>query len=299
MKVLFVAIFIISICGTVSAAGDNNLKVTSTDPANNSVNFPTTKDITVKYSSSVTLGDKQPELISQSGKNVSTQSDIYNGILYIHHPKLEVSTKYNLNIPAGAFKDSNGNLCSSYLLTFTTSSLSINPKVTGSYPVNGSKNFPFKTDISIYYNKQVQLETNKAELVNSKGIKIPILISVNKKTVSVYHKTLTPNTYYKLTLFNGCIADMDGNYCFKYILSFKTMKKLPYLKVSDVTSNSAAMQTVKYKIPYILKNTGVAAAKNFKIRIYLTPSKSIKGIKYLIGEQLIKYLAPGKTIKLN
>ena len=297
--VLFIAVLSASICGTVSAAGNSSLKVTSTDPTNNSLKFPTTKDISVKYSSPLKLGNNKPELTSSTGRKVSLECNIYRSTLFITHPKLQAATKYTLKIPAGACEDLNGNLCSSYILKFTTSPLSLNPRVTGSYPVKGSKLFPVNSNIKIYYNKQVKLETNKAELINSKGIKTRILINVYKSTVVLSHTKLSSDTNYKLTLFPGCVADTDGNYCFKYVLFFKTKKKSPYLVPSDVTSNTASMQSFKYRIPYTLKNTGDAAAKNFKIRIYLTASKSIKGTKYLIGEQLISYLAPGKIIKLR
>lgn len=299
LKVLFIAVFIVAIFGHVSAAGNTSLKVISTDPTNNALMFPTTKDITVRYSSSVKFTDKKLELISSSGRSVLIQNNIYKGTLLIAHPKLQAATKYTLKIPAGAFKDLNGNLCGSYFLKFTTSSLSMNPRVTGSYPDSRSTNFPVKGSIKIYYNKQVKLETNKAELVNNKGIKSQFLIDVYKKTVSLSHLKLTSNTQYKLTLFPGCVADIEGNYCFKYVLFFKTKNKSAFLVPGGVTSNTASMQSFKYKIPYTIKNTGDAAAKNFKIRIYLTTSKSIKGTKYLIGEQVIKYLAPGKIIKLK
>lgn len=100
-------------------------------------------------------------------------------------------------------------------------------------------------------------------------------------------------TFLLVLMFCGAVSAFDQS------SSVISIKDGSYLVPFDVTSNSLSMVKKQYRLPYKLHNIGTKTARNFVIRIYLTPTKSLKGKKYLIGKQLIKSLAPGRTIKIR
>jgi len=190
------------------------------------------------------------------------------------------------------------------LLGAVSASSNVPPKVISTDPPNHAINFQTHQNIVIKYNEPIKLEVNEKSLISSKGAHVKTLSYVKGNLLIITHDTLQCSTKYTLTLNEGCVTNRAGIRSAKYVTILTTAKKSPYILPSNVLANTKTMRgfpdrPLKNYLRYQVKNTGTIAAQNYIIRIYLTPKKSLKGTRYLVGKQLISYLTPGKTINLR
>jgi outer membrane protein assembly factor BamB len=170
-------------------------------------------------------------------------------------------------------------------------------------PANKSKDVPLNQIIKVTFNRKILVGTtfNNITLKNSNGLSIDTKKTINNNVLTIQNAIGLFNQYtnYNLILPKSCVKDIYGQGLpISYTTSFTT-KKSSVLVPSNIIANSMTMRNKNYTLPYNLKNQGQIAAYNTTIKIYLTLTKSINSIKYLIGTQKIVKLIPGQSINLK
>jgi len=100
---------------------DNNIKITSIDPVNNSGNVSRDKIITVEFTELIKTGNMWIELKTATGTLIPITTTINGNTLTINHTNLLTpGTQYNLILHTGCVTDLAGNPLSLVSRTFTT-----------------------------------------------------------------------------------------------------------------------------------------------------------------------------------
>ena len=169
------------------------------------------------------LGSLSTQLISNSTFNATnflgitpqTTANFVMTDLGITYTK---NTSYNINLPSGFFKDSNGNALASSSLSFVTPTLG--PTYNSGNPTPGQTNFG-NTSVVLSFNRQILRGTSGTlKLYNGSGLVVSINatdttnITINDINCTVNLITyLRDNTNYYITIDSGFVQDNLGLPC--------------------------------------------------------------------------------------
>jgi hypothetical protein len=229
--------------------------------------------------------------------------EVKGNILTITHETLETNTKYTLTLEDGCVSNLAGDPSPKYITTFTTTKFSpyVIPQVISTIPAKNALNVSLYNPIKIKFNCPIEIAVNDKKLISSKGTNVPILSTANGNTLTItFAHHLELGTKYTLTLFDACVTNLIGDRSSKYVTSFTTTNiRSSIIIPSSIKANSMTMRNATNDLRYTVTNIGTGTAYNYNIKIYLTSNKSLNGTKYLVGNQLIKSLAPGHSLNLD
>jgi uncharacterized repeat protein (TIGR02059 family) len=246
-----------------STKGIGTAKVTSYFPNLGAVSVPTTSNIQLTYSDSISAGAGKIQLLQ--GSTVVEEVDIaaaaprivINGRTLTIDPTNNFlnNTTYSVVIPEGVLRDSVGNdvkgisqgewnftAFSSDPSALTVSSLS---------PTNGASNVSLTNELTVTFSKELSSAyiTGAVILKNANGVAIPatvLLNSTNNRQLRIIPLNgLTSNTTYTVDILGGFLRDNAGNlftglngansWTFRTLGSDTTA---PVLKTAKMYSNS-------------------------------------------------------------
>lgn len=287
-------------CGSATAVDvSSSPTVIRSDPVNNSVNVASNKVIKVTFSEQVKGGNNWIELKNSKGTNILISKYISGNVLAVKPVNALAESKYCLLLHTACVTDVTGHPLAATNINFTVGTPLT---VTSCDPSNNAINVQPGSAITVTFSKYIKTGTNFIELKASNGKLVNIIPSSSGKVLTINHPTiLAYNTKYTLLLHTGCVTDLAGNPLVGYGSSFTTL--VQGLVPSNIIANTATMRSYngkpRYQLPYVVTNYGKTTMYNRVVGIYLTPTKSLTGTKYLIGKQTIKSLAAGKYIKMN
>ncbi|MGF7118608.1 Ig-like domain-containing protein [Methanobacterium oryzae] len=210
--------------GSGSGQGIDNIapRITSTDPANNTVNIPANKQIKVTFHEPIKKGNMRVELKNSNGKIIPVTSSVSGNILTINHSALLAEGKYQLILHTGSITDLAGNP-----LAFWASKFSVGTslKIISSNPANNAVNVARNKVITITFNEPIKAGNMWIELKGSDGSTVPIYRIISGNTLTIKHSALLKaGTRYQLILHTGSITDLAGNPIAFKSTSFTTRK---------------------------------------------------------------------------
>ena len=184
-----------------------------TDPANNAVDVPLNKVISIVFNEKIRAGSQFGSITLQHGGvntpiTVNILGTSLNTLLITPLTNLLPNTNYILSIPVNAIQDYNGNIGNEFTLSFKT----INAlNVISTNPVNGAYYVVGNTPIKITFNKSIKTGPNYNLIVlkNSANVIMPITKTISDNVLTItptgnlipgtYTVTLPINSIYDLT----------------------------------------------------------------------------------------------------
>ncbi|MGP8023669.1 MAG: Ig-like domain-containing protein [Methanobacterium sp.] len=244
------------------------LKVTTTNPLENTTGVSLTSPVTVKFNENITAGSAFNGIYIKNlntGTVVSLASKMINGsTLTINMSNSRLfNDLYQVYLPAGAVKDLFGdNLTSAYNFTFTTIPLL---KVTNSNPLENATGVSLTSPVTVKFNDNITSGSNYngiyiENLSTGKLVTFSKKISGNILTFTMSSSRLYDNVY-RVYLPVGAVTDSFGdNLTSAYNFTFTT---IPLLKVT--TTNPLENATgISLTSPVTVKfNENITSGSNF------------------------------------
>lgn len=210
-----------------------NSHVTTVDPANNSLNIKSTKQIKVSFSNNIKKGTGWIQL-KNNKEYVNITKNINSNYLKVNHSKPLKSGKYTLILHTGAVETQNGRSLPLYVSKFTVDN--IPPKIRYSHPSNGYIGYSKQSGIYIKFNEAIQPGSNYKfiRVINLKtGKTSEIKIKIINNSLFIKNFGLrSGNTWYQVIVPSKSIMDMAGNnlntvYSFKFKTRLKDLQFSP------------------------------------------------------------------------
>ncbi|MCE5213663.1 MAG: Ig-like domain-containing protein [Methanobacterium sp.] len=211
--------------------------VTTSSPANNATGISLTSPITINFSENIAAGTNYSGIYvknTASGANVSITKTISGNTLTITQTNSRLyNTTYQVYIPAGAIKDSAGNILTTvYSYKFTTIPQTTDttpPTITKTNPTNNATGFSLTSPITINFSENIKAGPNYTGIY-IKNLTTGKIVSIASKTISgntltlkMTSSRLSKNTY-KVYLPAGAVTDAAGNSLTDYYtFQFKTL----------------------------------------------------------------------------
>ncbi len=198
--------------------------VISTNPAQNASGVERNPLVSFTFNENILQGTNFNNItISGSGAYLGAKS-ISNRVLTINTTAPNYNTQYTINIPAGAVKDSNGNNCEAYSLTFrtVTSQDNDNPYVIWTSPGNGTTGVERNRTVTFRFNESVVSGSNYNNITISGSGSYLGSQSLSGDTLTVNTTTPYYNTQYTIYIPQGAVKDSQGNPNTPYNLTFTT-----------------------------------------------------------------------------
>jgi methionine-rich copper-binding protein CopC len=199
-------------------------KVTSSNPANGTVNIPPNQVINVTFTEPIKIVHSSGiTLKSSNGTAVSFTTSINGNVLTITPTKLLTNdTKYNLTLNASSITDLAGNPLALWSSSFTVDPT---PKVTNINPTNGTTNIPTNKVITVTFSEPIKAGNMSIQLKNSNGTTVSFTTNIKGNTLTLTPTALLSNgTKYTLILHTGCVTDLVGNTLALTSTNFTTTK---------------------------------------------------------------------------
>lgn len=191
----------------------------STDPADNQINVPVDKTVTVKFSKDIAQGSNWADISLKAGDTVIAATNTISGDTLSLNPDSDLSqdTNYTVLVPAGAVKsvdqpgvpgdESTSDVSFGFLTGYP-------PAVTSSNPASGAVNVPINTIITVTYDENILPGDAFANItLTAPGPVVAPATVTNQNNVL----TITPasslqvNTTYTVTIPADAIKDAAGN----------------------------------------------------------------------------------------
>lgn len=254
--------------------------ITGSDPANNAVNVPLAKVITVNFNKDIKAGNNNIELKSSTGTIIPITISILGSVLTINHSGDFVSgTKYSLIFHTGCLTDLDGNLMKSTIRYFSTP-----PTVVSVNPADRSVNVPSNKVIKVTFSSTVQKSGNFWVELKSGGSIIPITKSLNGNVLTVTPKSALPEKAYRLILHTGCVTDLE-NHPLKLFVTTFSVGSSPYIKSGNPSKN--AVNVPRNKVITLTMNEAIKKSSKCWIELKSSTSKialtaSVSGNKLIL-----------------
>ncbi len=207
--------------------------VSSTDPYNNGYNIALDKTITVNFDKEIKAGENFDGISITNGGELNITKNISGKILTID-PAEDFSngTKYTVNIPAGAVKDSRGTGNSLYYFSFTTvaaagtsTTAPTGLNVSGADPADGAVKVSVNKTISIFFSNPVTQGQSFSGITftDDKNTAVECAKSLGVNTLTIDPAAdLAYRTTYKVTLPANAVRDSSGNNSGSLTITFTT-----------------------------------------------------------------------------
>jgi len=250
--------------GNVSAAVDNQSlqtpatahiipKISSIDPANNSVNVPTNKTIQITFNEAIKSGTKWIELKNSGGILTPITYSISNKVLTIT-PKTLTNGKYTLTLHSGSVKDLSGNNLAYWISTFTVGyNISIFDSTVGGNVLNNpaiSQKIP-RTNLS---NQIFQMTRHGSVILkfgNGNGPKVLISTGIHGNEPQANIAVMKYIEYIKNKQFNGTL------FVIPFDIPKDTALNTRYYNGLDPNRIANIKGTPSWKIVQFAKNNGI------------------------------------------
>jgi hypothetical protein len=143
---------------------------------------------------------------------------------------LNYSTNYTLTVPVAAVKDAAGNsLASSAKIGFSTEPKpdTVPPVITATKPINGEKNVPINSKITITFDEAIQAGDYAGGITIKKGTKsVNYTLTIVNNQLIITPGTLSPRSTYTVYIPKGAVKDNAGNsLSTTNTFSFATLRK--------------------------------------------------------------------------
>ncbi len=247
--------------GNVSASADNQtvqaphttLKISSINPANNSVNVPMNKTIKITFNNTIKSGSKWIELKNSKGTLIPINTSITGKILTIN-PKLLNYGRYTLILHTGSVTDLSGNNLEYWTSTFMVGyDISIFDSTVGGNVLNNpiiKQNIP-KTDLSNQIFQMTKYGSVIVKLGNGNGPKVLISVGVHGNEPQANIAIMKYLEIIKNKQFNGTL------YVIPFDIPKNTALNTRYYNGSDPNRIANIKGTPSWKIVQFAKNNGI------------------------------------------
>ena len=191
-------------------------------PVNGAVNVTSNLIINITFNENIKPGNNYIQLLSNNGTNVPFTESIQGNILIIKpESKFTNDNLYTLILHTGSILDIADNPLVLYKINF---SIGPDPTVKSVNPVKNAVNVPLNEKIKITFNENIKTGNNNIILETSKGIIIPLTVSINSNVLTLTPETdLTKGTKYTLILHSNSITDLSDNPLTLYTTDFTTI----------------------------------------------------------------------------
>jgi len=236
----------------------------STTPWDDSADFPADNNIKLEFNELVQAGSNGNIVISNGSDtrtiaiNDSSQVtfDGYTGVFINPTDDLIPNSQYNIKIDNGAITDLEGNAYAGISddTTLDFSTISSEPQLYSSYPLDGSTEFQMDRDIQLYFNELIK-PGSSGNIVISNGsdtrtiaINDASQVSFDNPGIVVINPIadLIPDTHYNIKIDSGAITDLAGHaytgISDDTVLDFTTIPGEPRLDVSIPGDDSIDFQ---------------------------------------------------------
>jgi methionine-rich copper-binding protein CopC len=299
---------------------DEAPSVTSTTPKSDATDVSLTSPIIINFSENILASTNFSNIYIKnliSGAYVSIASKTISGntLTITQTNPRKYGTLYQLYLPAGAVKDTNGNnLKAAYAINFTTiynTSDTTPPTITTTNPINNATGVSLTTPVTITFSENIVAGTNFS------GIYVKNLTTGN--TVSIASKTIVGNTLtikqtknrisnnqYKVYIPAGAVKDTSGNNLANaYYYTFKTVGGTVDTTPPKINSTNPANGSLGVSLTSAITinfNESILAGNNFS-GIYiknLTTGKTVSlGSKIINGSTLTLKMTYSRLSKNN
>ncbi len=192
-------------------------------PVNGAVNVTSNLIVNITFSENIKTGNNYIQLLSNNGTNVPFTESIHGNVLIIKpESKFTNDTLYSLILHTGSILDIVDNPLALSEISF---SIGPDPTVKSVNPVKNAVNVPLNEKIKVTFNENIKTGNNDIILETSKGIIVPITVSISSNVLTLTPKTeLTKGTKYTLILHSNSITDLSDNPLTLYTTDFITIK---------------------------------------------------------------------------
>jgi methionine-rich copper-binding protein CopC len=239
------------------AAGTGNIVIS---------NGSDTRTIALNDASQVTIG-----------KYFNTGA-VNNGFITINPAEdLILDSTYRIEIISGAITDTSGNAWGGFSDILSFSTISSNPRLSWSNPLDESTDFQADNNIELFFDEAVKPGSSGNIIIsNGTDTRTIAIHDANQVTFTDYGSVtvnpsadLIPGTYYHIKIDSGAITDLAGNpyagISDETTINFSTISSEPWLYWSSPQDDSADFQ-VDHNIELYF-NEGVQAGSNGNIVI--------------------------------
>ena len=250
--------------GNASASADNQtvqapvtqhttLKISSINPANNSINVPMNKTIKITFNNTIKSGSKWIGLKNSKGTLIPINTSITGKILTIN-PNLLNYGRYTLILHTGSVTDLSGNNITYWTSTFMVGyDISIFDSTVGGNILNNpiiKQNIP-KTDLSNQISQMTKYGSVIVKLGNGNGPKVLISVGVHGNEPQANIAIMKYLEIIKNKQFNGTL------YVIPFDIPKDTALNTRYYNGSDPNRIANIKGTPGWKIVQFAKNNGI------------------------------------------
>ncbi|SDW91348.1 Ig-like domain-containing protein [Nitrosomonas oligotropha] len=228
-------------------------RLTGSNPWDDSTGFQVDKNIELYFNEQVKSGGSGNINISNGSDTrtiaISDASQVtfdgYSGVIINPTTDLVPNTHYSIKIDNGAITDLDGNAYAgiSDETTLDFSTITSEPRLSGSNPGDNSTDFPVDSNIQLSFNEEVKVGSGGNIVLSNGSDTRTIAINDASQVTFSGSKMITidptadliPNTNYSIKIDNGAIIDLTGN---------------PYAGISDDTTLNFSTVTTEPRLSW-------------------------------------------------